>query len=99
MFRAKMRVPLPFIVGLLFMFAGWFDSTIVAADGPQPPANLRCEYLSNPLGIDVKQPRFFWVLDHTERGQKQSAYELLVACDGHESPTNRLKVVTDRVSA
>jgi alpha-L-rhamnosidase len=44
-----------------------------------PPSNLRCEYLSNPLGIDVPQPRFFWVLNHTERDQKQSAYQILVA--------------------
>jgi len=50
-----------------------------AASGPATPSNLRCEYLSNPLGVDVRQPRFAWVLEHTERGQKQSAYQLLVA--------------------
>jgi len=26
------------------------------------PEQLRCEYLSNPLGIDVVQPRLSWVL-------------------------------------
>lgn len=35
----------------------------------------------NSLGIDVKQPRFFWVLAHPERGQAQSAYEVLVSTD------------------
>jgi alpha-L-rhamnosidase len=40
---------------------------------------LRCEYLKNPLGIDVRQPRFAWVLAHTERGQRQTAYQVLVA--------------------
>ena len=40
---------------------------------------MRCEYLVNPLGIDVRQPRFAWVLGHTERGQKQAAYQILVA--------------------
>jgi alpha-L-rhamnosidase len=39
---------------------------------------LRCEYLKNPLGIDVRQPRFAWVLAHTERGQKQTAYQVQV---------------------
>ena len=24
------------------------------------PADLRCEYLKNPLGIDLKRPRFSW---------------------------------------
>lgn len=43
------------------------------------PASLLCEYVSNPLGIDVTQPRFSWVLDHCQRGQLQSAYQVLVA--------------------
>jgi len=51
------------------------------APGPQAPAGLRCEYLDNPVGIDVRQPRFFWVLGHTERGQAQSAYRVLVSAD------------------
>ncbi len=50
-----------------------------AAEGPLPPGNLRCEYLKNPVGIDVRQPRFAWVLRHTERAQIQSAYQVLVA--------------------
>ena len=51
------------------------------ASGPQAPTNLRCEYLDDPTGIDVRQPRFFWVLEHTDRGQAQSAYEVLVSSD------------------
>jgi len=50
-----------------------------AVAGPAAPANLRCEYLTNPLGIDVTQPRFAWVLEHSERGETQSAYQVLVA--------------------
>ena len=46
--------------------------------------NLRCEYRENPLGIDVPQPRLSWVIAvggrRTEdRGQKQTAYQVLVA--------------------
>ncbi len=51
------------------------------ASGPQAPAGLRCEYLENPMGVDVRQPRFFWVLEHPERGQSQSAYQVLVSAD------------------
>ncbi len=40
---------------------------------------LRCEYLQNPLGIDVVQPRLSWVISSFERGQKQTAYQVLVA--------------------
>ena len=42
-------------------------------------ANLRCEYLKDPLGIDAIKPRLSWVLEDDERGQKQTAYQILVA--------------------
>jgi len=41
--------------------------------------NLRCEYLRDPLGIDVRRPRLSWVLESDRRGQKQTAYRILVA--------------------
>ncbi len=40
---------------------------------------LRCEYRENPLGIDAAAPRLSWQLDTSERGQKQTAYRVLVA--------------------
>jgi len=64
---------------ILLTFLGWALGSALGADGPLPPQNLRCEYLSNPLGIDVRQPRFAWGLDHTARGQRQTAYQILVA--------------------
>jgi alpha-L-rhamnosidase len=33
------------------------------------------------MGIDMAKPRFFWVVDHPERGQAQSAYQVLVSSD------------------
>jgi len=32
-----------------------------------PPYGLRCEYATSPLGLDVKRPRFTWLLRHKER--------------------------------
>jgi len=43
------------------------------------PVELRCEYLTNPEGIDIPDPRFYWKLVSDENGQYQSAYEILVA--------------------
>ncbi|MDX2227283.1 MAG: glycoside hydrolase family 78 protein [Verrucomicrobiae bacterium] len=43
------------------------------------PCSLRCEYLENPLGIDVLQPSLSWIPVSTESGQRQSAYRILVA--------------------
>jgi len=41
--------------------------------------NLRCEYLQNPLGIDVVKPRLSWITESNQRGWMQSAYQILVA--------------------
>lgn len=43
------------------------------------PAHLRCEYTVDPSGIDIPDPRLFWVVESSERGQRQSAYQVLVA--------------------
>jgi len=46
--------------------------------------HLRCEYRENPLGIDSSIPRLAWKIEDRGqksevRGQKQSAYQVLVA--------------------
>lgn len=43
------------------------------------PIDLRCEYLPRPMGVDVPQPRLSWMLWSRERGQRQTAYRILVA--------------------
>lgn len=43
--------------------------------------NLKVEYLTNPLGLDVMEPRFSWVLESPERGITQSAYQIIVSQD------------------
>ena len=40
---------------------------------------LRCEYIENPVGIDVLVPRLSWELLSETRGQRQTAYRILVA--------------------
>ncbi len=41
--------------------------------------NLRVEYLTEPLGLTEKHPRFSWELVSNERSQTQTAYEIIVA--------------------
>ena len=43
------------------------------------PRKLTCEYQANPLGIDNPRPRLSWVLQSDRRGQRQTAYRILVA--------------------
>jgi len=48
------------------------------ADGPSVD-RLRCEYRTDPLGIDVVKPRLSWIIKSDRRGQRQTAYQVLVA--------------------
>ena len=45
------------------------------------PANLQCDHLVNPLGIDHANPRLSWMLNDTRQGARQTAYQLLVSTD------------------
>jgi alpha-L-rhamnosidase len=55
----------------------------VAPPPPRTPgaANLRCEYRVDPIGIDEAKPRLSWIMEGNARGQKQTAYRVLVAAD------------------
>ncbi len=41
--------------------------------------DLLCEYLENPVGLDVSNPRLFWKMDKPERGAMQTAYQIQAA--------------------
>lgn len=59
-----------------------FAKLAAAADAPLRVGNLRCEYLVDPLGIDVVEPRLGWQITLTNpeaRGVRQTAYQVLVA--------------------
>lgn len=42
------------------------------------PVELRCEYLENPLGLDVERPRLSWQFFSERNGARQTAYRILV---------------------
>ncbi|WP_282122018.1 family 78 glycoside hydrolase catalytic domain [Algibacter mikhailovii] len=60
-------------IGCLLVLVGFIGSAQVK------PYDLKVEYLNNPEGVDVEEPRFFWKLTSNEPGQFQRAYQLLVA--------------------
>jgi alpha-L-rhamnosidase len=53
------------------MFTGWGAGLEVEG--------LKCEYRVNPLGLDTPRPRLSWLLESRERGQRQTAYQVLAA--------------------
>ncbi len=64
---------------LLALLTLWLPS--VEAWGITTLTDLKVEYQTNPLGIDVSQPRFNWQMASDRYGAAQSAYQLLVATD------------------
>ena len=54
-------------------------NVLSAAQKETRPTNLRCEYQLNPLGIDILKPRLSWITESEQRGQRQTAYAVLVA--------------------
>ena len=45
------------------------------------PLHLTCEYFSDPIGLDVTQPRLSWKSTATNRGAGQTAYQIQVGSD------------------
>ena len=43
--------------------------------------SLNCEQISNPLGIDTKNPMLSWIIESPENNIQQSAYEIVVSDD------------------
>ncbi len=51
--------------------------------------SLRCEYLTDPLGVDVARPRLSWTLRAVGRARRQSAYQVLVASAAERLTANQ----------
>ena len=70
---------------MLAVFASVVCCLQSAAAASLKAENLRCEYLKDPLGIDVTRPRLSWELrtpaqsPAISRGVKQRSYQVLVA--------------------
>lgn len=56
--------------------------------------HLRTEYLENPLGIDIRTPRFFW---NCEGGVRQTAYQITAQC-GDKTVWDTGKVISSRMA-
>lgn len=55
------------------------DGNPISKNSPLTIKDLKCEYASNPINIDKQSPRFSWILTSNIRGQKQTAYQVLVS--------------------
>ena len=81
-------------VAVVWWVAGLAPGCAIPSNGTPAagePVYLRCEYLQNPMGVDVEQPRLSWRVEvggqrpevggqrSEVRGVRQVAYQILVA--------------------
>ncbi len=54
-------------------------ATLGCGPSPVKVTNLKTEGLVDPLGIDAAVPHLSWIMESGERGEKQTAYQVLVS--------------------
>ncbi len=67
----------PAAIALAFLFVA--AGSAVSAPPALWPTHLLADEASGPLGIDAASPRLAWRLESEERGQRQTAFRVLVA--------------------
>lgn len=73
-----MRIKIFKLVFVFLIFAASYSQ----AASSITPVDLKCEYLTNPEGLDELHPRFSWTLsamNDSDYGQKQTSYRILVS--------------------
>ena len=61
------------------VFILFLQSCLLASFAQLKVTNLKCENLTNPINLDVVQPRFTWQLQSDSRNLMQTAYEIQVS--------------------
>jgi alpha-L-rhamnosidase len=56
------------------------------------PIDLKCEHLSNPLGLDADAPRLSWLMSAANNGAKQRAYRVKVSRDSLQLAVGKANV-------
>jgi alpha-L-rhamnosidase len=85
-FRRFGRIFLGF--GFWSFFGVWILGFGISFGASLSITSLRCEYLFSPLGLDEPRPRLSWRVESSVRGEKQTAYQIVVTSvpDKLESP-------------
>ncbi len=60
----------------------------------EEPVKMKVDNRENPIGIDYKRPEFSWIVNASERGQKQTAYELGISSTREKAEKGEFDVYT-----
>jgi len=70
----KIKLPYTLIFLSFYLHVSAQNSAVTVYD-------LKSEYLTNPIGLDTKKPRFTWKIKDQRRGAIQNAYQITVGTD------------------
>ena len=78
------------VLGMRIFVIAWFYCLFLTATNAFQATELRCEDMVGPIGVDRVLPRLSWKIDdnHGPRGQKQTAYRILVASSSAQLAAN-----------
>lgn len=71
------------------MLLGIFLAGVLSAAETLRVTSLKCEYTVEPLGVDVARPRISWRVESETRGQRQTAWQVLVASSAEALAADR----------
>jgi len=83
----------------IIIFLTFVNGLAISAYAKNEVKQLICEYKTNPLGIDVLNPRLSWQLFSTEKEVMQTAYEVRVAESAAKLNSNKLIWSTGKVNS
>ena len=78
-----------FLAASFLFFLSFFGAAQVKVQ------QLRTENLVNPIGLDIKEPRFSWQLQSSSRNTMQTAYEIIVTTVSNKAVWKTGKVASD----
>lgn len=55
------------------------SASVAGAASAMTVGNLRCEYHTAPIGIDIAHPRLSWIVASNRRAETQTAYRIIVS--------------------
>lgn len=59
----------------------WFLSYSFSSLATVEVTDLQCGYMDNPLGIELDNLSFNWIIKSLDRDQRQTAYQIIIASD------------------
>lgn len=63
----------------IVLFGVLIDGHVLAESVRGKVFDLNCEYLKNPLAIEIPDPRLSWKIEDSRRGAVQTAYEIIAS--------------------